>query len=117
MLECFLVFIFEKQLKSTIVYVPTIFFLIIMTIHITARKCTVSKTKTKNTEKYTIICETKSKKKHYFNCYIGKWTLGEPKSSRLIYGSKVKEKKSELRWYNNGPQKLSVSKTHLIQDL
>ena len=64
MLECFLVFIFEKQLKSTIVYVPTIFFLIIMTIHITARKCTVSKTKTKNTEKYTTICETKSKKKN-----------------------------------------------------
>ena len=61
--------------------------------------------------------ETKSVKKHYLNYYIGKGRLGERKSSWLIYDSKVKEKKSKLQWYNNGPQKLSVSKTHLIQDL
>ena len=133
----FLFFILEKQLKTTIVNMPTetifyvpknmktlfsimvwefFFFPIIMRVHIATNKCTVNKkTKIKNKQKYTNIDKTKSIKKHYLNYYIGKWRLGEWKSSWLIYGSKAKEKKSELQWSNNWSEKLSVSKTHLMQ--
>ena len=87
-----------------------------MRVHIATNKCTVNKkTKIKNKQKYTNIDKIKPIKKHYLKYYIGKWRLGEWKSSWLIYSSPVKEKKSELQWYNNGSEKLSVSKTYLMQ--
>ena len=100
MLECFLVFILKNNLKVNLSMCQQenfscakehenilqrnglrFFFSIIMKIHITTKKCTVNKKKTKNKQKYTNIYETKSVKKHYLNYYIGKGRLGERKSS------------------------------------
>ena len=84
-----------------------------MRIHITANKYIVNKIrKTKNDQKYTNIYKTKSIQKHYLNYFIRRLRIGERKQIWYMV-QKVKEKKSELQCYINGPENIFLYLKHV----